>query len=179
MFILRVRDICNWAGLFTLIRLCIAVSYPFLARNWKLAIFFLLFGAISDIVDGVLARKLNVVSHTGGFIDGWVDKIFNINVAWTLVLLGYVPWWMAYLLFSREWIQIPLVPYYVTRYTRGYIPPNRPFWAGKIASVSLVTCLVAGILELHVIMMASCFITAVLGLWSALIYFYREFELFK
>ena len=178
MLTLNWREVCNWAGFVTALRFGVAITYPLFAGEAGWAVFLLLFGAISDIFDGVLARKLNVVSHTGAFIDGWVDKIFNINVTRTLVLLGYLPWWCGYLIFSREWIQIPLVPYYVTRYMRGNIPKNRPFWAGKVASISLVVALTAGILELYFLVLLCSILTSILGLWTALIYFQREFELF-
>lgn len=179
-FMLRLswKEICNWAGALTALRLLVAVSYPFFAGQELWAFSLLLFGAISDIFDGVLARKLKVVSHTGAFVDGWVDKIFNINVAWSLSLMGYLPWWLGFLLFSREWIQIPLVPYYVARYMRGYVPKNKPFWAGKVASVSLVIALSAGIWQEPIILLVSSLLTSILGLWTSLIYFQREFELF-
>ncbi len=107
------KDICNLAGCVTLFRLGIGITYPILISDWQSALFWLLVGATSDSVDGWVARRMGVVSHTGGFIDGWVDKIFCINVSWTIVLFGYVDWWMGWLFFTREWIQIPLVPYYI------------------------------------------------------------------
>lgn len=179
MLRLNWQEVCNWAGMITALRLLVAISYPFFAGEELYAFSLLLFGAISDIFDGVLARKLDLVSHTGAFVDGWVDKIFNINVAWSLVLMDYVPWWLGFLIFAREWIQIPLVPYYVTRYMRGYIPKNKPFWAGKVASVSLVVALAAGILSVASVVLVASLLTAILGLWTALIYFQREFELFS
>ena len=172
------QEIFNWAGCLTGLRFLVAVSYPFFAGEESWAFSLLLFGAISDIFDGMLARKLGLESHTGAFVDGWVDKIFNINVAWSLTLMDYLPWWLGFLLFSREWIQIPLVPYYVTQYMRGRIPKNKPFWAGKVASVSLVVALSAGIWQFPVLLLLASLLTAVLGLWTALIYFQREFELF-
>jgi len=176
MLSLHWKDICNLAGGITISRLGIAIIFPFFAAVPTWAGILLAAGALSDILDGLAARKYNVVSHTGGFIDGWVDKIFNINVAWSLVLFDYIPWWMAVLLFSREWFQIPLVPYYVTRYLRGYIPKNRPFWAGKVASVTLVVAFFSGILALPSLLLYSSIITSVLGFWTALIYVNREFE---
>lgn len=169
------KEICNWAGVITLSRLIIAVTYPFLAIDPSWALFWLLVGSISDVLDGWVARRQQTVSHTGGFIDGWVDKIFGINVAWTIVLMGSVEWWMGWLLFTREWIQIPLVPYYVNRYMKGVIPKNKPFWGGKVASFALNVTLVAGLLGLSIIAMCSSLIAGIFGMWTTLIYFEREF----
>jgi len=171
------KEIWNWAGVVTFLRLCIGVLYPILAVDWFSALCWLLIGAISDSLDGWLARRFNTVSHTGGFMDGWVDKIFGINVAWTIVLMGHVEWWMGWLLFTREWIQIPLVPYYVHRYMNGNVPKNRPFWAGKAASFLLFTTLVVGLLGWSITAAVTSISAGILGLWSALIYLEREFRI--
>ena len=179
MLLLHWKDICNVAGAITLSRLVIAIAFPFFASQAFAAAALLSYGAFSDVIDGVVARRTGTVSHTGGFIDGWVDKIFNINVAWSLVLFDHLPWWMALLLFSREWVQIPLVPYYVTRYLRGHVPTNNPFWAGKVASVTLVVSFFAGILALPTLLMYSSILTFAFGLWTAAVYVEREFQLFS
>jgi CDP-diacylglycerol---glycerol-3-phosphate 3-phosphatidyltransferase len=170
------KDICNFAGAITISRLFVAVAFPFFAHIPILAIILLLYGAVSDILDGVFARYFGTVSYTGGFVDGWIDKIFYINVAWSLVLFDYIPWWMALLMFSREWFQIPLVPYYVTRYLRGHRVPNKPHWSGKLASVTLVVAFCAGILKNDPILFCTSTLTSILGFWTAMIYLKREFE---
>lgn len=176
MLSLRWKDICNIAGVITLGRLGLAIGFPFVAHDPLLAAIVLGLGAGSDVIDGMVARKMNCVSHTGGFIDGWVDKIFNINVAWSLVLFDYLPVWMAFLVFSREWFQIPLVPYYVTRYLRGHIVPNKPYWAGKWASVLLVVVFFAGLFGFDTIAFYASISTCALGLLTSLVYLEREFE---
>ena len=169
------KDIWNTAGVITLFRLIIAVTYPLLATDNFWALFWLLSGSISDVLDGWVARRQGTVSHTGGFIDGWVDKIFSINVAWTIVLMGSVEWWMGWLIFAREWIQIPLVPYYVNRYMNGVIPKNRPFWGGKIASLALNVTLVSGLLGLPMVCLLCSLTAGIFGMWTILIYVEREF----
>ncbi len=173
------KEVRNLAGLITFFRLGVAVLYPFLAVDASWALFWLLTGSISDILDGWVARRQGTTSHTGGFIDGWVDKIFGINVAWTIVLMGAVEWWMGWLLFAREWIQIPLVPYYVHQYMKGVVPKNRPFWAGKVASFALNTTLVAGLIGFSSLCLVTSLIAAVFGMWTILMYCEREFALLQ
>lgn len=170
------NDIWNWAGAVTIMRLLIGVLYPILAVDWYSALCWLLIGALSDSLDGWLARRFDVVSHTGGFIDGWVDKIFGINVAWTIVLMGHVEWWMGWLLFTREWVQIPMVPYYVHRYMNGVVPRNEPFWAGKAASFLLFLTLVVGLLGWPILAALTSIVAGILGMWATLVYLDREFQ---
>ena len=160
-------------------RLPLALLFPFVAADPFWGIVVLLLAAFSDIFDGWVARWRGTVSHLGGFADGWIDKIFNINAGWSLVVFDWMPWWLALLLFTREWVQIPMVPYYVRRYVQGRIPPNRPLLAGKIASVLLVVAMVASLLRWHGTMFGASFFVAILGAYSGIYYLLREFELFS
>ena len=80
--ILHPKQLWNWAGFLTLFRLLLAVSFPFVAAHPPWAIPVILVAALSDILDGWVARLQDTVSHLGGFVDGWVDKIFNINACY-------------------------------------------------------------------------------------------------
>ena len=173
---LDIRKLWNLSGFITLLRLPLALIFPFVAAEPFGATVILLLAAISDAIDGVVARKMNTESHIGGFADGWVDKIFNINAGWSLVVFDWMPWWTACLLFTREWIQIPMVPYYVTRYVRGNRPPNTPLLSGKISSVLLVVAMVAALWSQTYVMWIGVLGTALMGAYSTIVYLGREFE---
>ena len=173
---LNLRKLWNISGFVTLLRLPLALIFPFVAADPFNATIVVLLAAASDAIDGVIARKMNTVSHEGGFADGWVDKIFNINAGWSLVVFDWMPWWAACLLFTREWIQIPMVPYYVTRYVRGHRPPNTPLVSGKLCSILLVVAMIAALWCQAFVMWASVVGTAVFGAYSTVVYLNRELE---
>src|SRR5579864_3638726 len=58
--------------------------------------------AISDMLDGYLARKLGVVSVLGKFLDPLADKLIVMAALVWLVSLGRVPAWVVVLLLARE-----------------------------------------------------------------------------
>jgi len=60
--------------------------------------------AITDYLDGYLARRFQVVSGVGVFIDLMADKILVSTVLIVLVGTGAVPSWMAALIVAREFI---------------------------------------------------------------------------
>lgn len=173
---LDIRKLWNPSGFITLLRLPLALYFPFVAADPFWATVVLLLAAVSDVIDGVVARMMNTQSHIGGFADGWIDKIFNINAGWSLVVFDWMPWWAACLLFTREWIQIPMVPYYVTRYVRGEIPSNTPLRSGKVSSVLLVVAMVAALWSFHTLMWIALIGTALFGAFSTAVYLHREFE---
>jgi CDP-diacylglycerol--glycerol-3-phosphate 3-phosphatidyltransferase len=57
---------------------------------------------ITDVLDGFLARKLNIVSVIGKFLDPLADKLMvTASLVW-MVTLGRIPAWAVILLLSRE-----------------------------------------------------------------------------
>jgi CDP-diacylglycerol--glycerol-3-phosphate 3-phosphatidyltransferase len=58
--------------------------------------------AVTDILDGYLARKLGVVSVLGKFLDPLADKLIVMAALVWLVSLGRVPAWVVVLLLARE-----------------------------------------------------------------------------
>ena len=72
--ILRPEDLGNLPGFLTLGRLLLAVLLPIWTYD-RLALFLVLSAAmLSDIVDGMLARRWGLSSRIGAVLDGWIDK---------------------------------------------------------------------------------------------------------
>lgn len=63
-----------------------------------------LISAVTDYVDGALARKLNLTSEFGAFLDPLADKILVISLFIVFVILPdtFVPWWMVLLVVIRD-----------------------------------------------------------------------------
>ena len=57
---------------------------------------------ITDIVDGYLARKWDLVSPAGAYLDPLADKLMVITVLIMLIPLARVPAWLVALLLCRE-----------------------------------------------------------------------------
>jgi CDP-diacylglycerol--glycerol-3-phosphate 3-phosphatidyltransferase len=58
--------------------------------------------AITDFLDGWLARRQGLVSVLGKFLDPLADKLLVMAVLVYLVYLGHVPSWAVVLLLARE-----------------------------------------------------------------------------
>lgn len=57
---------------------------------------------LTDIVDGYLARKWNLVSPLGAYLDPLADKLMVMAALIMLVPLGWVPAWLVLILMGRE-----------------------------------------------------------------------------
>ena len=92
----------------TLSRL-IAVPIIFGLFSWQtseltrwIALSVFLIAAITDWLDGYLARKLNQITELGKFLDPLVDKVLTIALFLLFIELGQVPAWAVFLIITRE-----------------------------------------------------------------------------
>lgn len=69
---------------------------------WAAAVFGL--AAITDWLDGWLARKWEVVTVLGKFLDPLADKLIVMAALIMLIPLGRVPAWAVFLILAREMV---------------------------------------------------------------------------
>ena len=68
--------------------------------GWAMAVFVV--AALSDWYDGHFARKLNLVTPFGAFLDPLADKILTSAAFFAFAARGLVPWWMVLVVIARD-----------------------------------------------------------------------------
>lgn len=94
---------------------------------WAAILLFLM--AMSDIVDGKMARALKVVSPLGIYLDTISDKIFIAGALIPLVEVGLLPSWFALIIIVREFAVSGLRSYAAAQ---GEIIPARAWGKQKL-----------------------------------------------
>lgn len=67
---------------------------------WGLGIFLL--AALTDVMDGIIARRTNRITVTGAMLDPIADKLLMSGAFISLAELGAAPAWMVFLIVARE-----------------------------------------------------------------------------
>ncbi len=67
---------------------------------WAVGVFLL--AAITDFLDGYLARKRGQITTLGILLDPMADKLLTCSAFISLVELGFVPAWMVVIIVGRE-----------------------------------------------------------------------------
>ena len=134
------------------------------------------FAAITDWLDGYLARTLNQMSPFGAFLDPVADKLMVATALIMLVWIGRLEGFIAVIIIGRE-IAISALREWMARI--GKSKSVAVSFLGKVKTVSQMTAIIMLLyndelltLSMHAIGTILIYVAAVLTLWS-MIYFLR------
>lgn len=127
-------------NLLTTIRLLII---PFIPLNYilldspKMTVYLVLIAAVSDFLDGFIARKFNVITKVGQFLDPLADKLLLISILTTLYYTKQVP--LSYLLLFIV-LEIGIIIAGTLVYIHKKHVQLQSNWIGKIATFLFFLC---------------------------------------
>lgn len=98
--------------------------------------------AITDILDGYIARKYNYITDIGKLIDPLADKITQMSLLLSLAILKILPWWIFAIVFIKECVMIISAS---LMYKKEDVVVYSK-WYGKLATVLFYLAIVASLL---------------------------------
>jgi CDP-diacylglycerol--glycerol-3-phosphate 3-phosphatidyltransferase len=102
----------NWnvPNLITVVRILLAPVFIWMlladngahdALRWAAAVLFII-AIATDGIDGMIARRHNLVTDLGKILDPIADKILTGGALVCLSILGELPWWVTIVILVRE-----------------------------------------------------------------------------
>lgn len=157
-------SVWNIANALTVLRLLLVPAFTVALfhhgghdRNWRVVacvIFFI--ASVTDLVDGDIARKRNLITEFGKLMDPIADKALMGAALVGLSMLDDLAWWVTIVILARE-IGVTLLRFWVINH--GVIPASR---GGK-----LKTLLQAFAIGLLVLPLSGQFRTVALAVMAA------------
>ncbi|MEN3930931.1 CDP-alcohol phosphatidyltransferase family protein [Microvirga sp. W0021] len=91
-------------NLITIARLVIVpvVIVMILSENWGFAFALFVIAGISDGLDGFIARRFNMQSEFGAYIDPLADKALMVSIFVTLAAIKLLPAWFVIIVVFRD-----------------------------------------------------------------------------
>ena len=141
---------------------------------WAAAVFAL--AAITDFLDGYIARKHNIVTTFGKFADPVADKILVLTAMIFLAADGILPAWAVCVVAARE-----LMVDGLRLVASGKGNVIAAGWLGKIKTNLQFFCVLSGMLlpQGHWITLVLAILMAIMTIWSGAQYFWASRDVFK
>ena len=106
------------------------IIYFLILDNYPLAFIFLTLSALTDVLDGFIARKFNFITNFGKLIDPLADKATQISVLITLTFKDVIPFWMILVVALKEAAMIAGASFL---YGKELVVSSK--WYGKLSTV--------------------------------------------
>lgn len=110
-------------------------------EEYVIAVILLIISAITDILDGLIARKYNIISNFGKLVDPLADKALQVSILITLVFKSIIPLWILVVIFVKEMLMIAGASFL---YGKDLVVSSR--WYGKLSTVLMYLAMVSSFL---------------------------------
>ena len=114
-----------------------------LYEQYTFAIVFYIIANLTDILDGFIARKFNLISDFGKLMDPLADKITQISTILALIIKRIIPFWILIVFSIKEIIMIIVAS---VLYKKKIVTVHSK-WYGKAATVLLFIAIVFTLLS--------------------------------
>jgi cardiolipin synthase len=135
--------LANWLTILRIVLIPVFVSL-LVYRRPGMALLAFAAAAVTDLLDGYVARLRKMQSRLGAFLDPLADKLLLISSFVTLTYLKALPFWITAVVLSRDVILI--VGALLIHMLGARVYP-RPTWAGKAATFFQILTVLASILH--------------------------------
>ena len=99
-------------------------------RDYVAAFVFLTISGLTDVLDGIIARKFKLITNFGKLIDPLADKTTQIATLIALTAIEVVPTWILTVVFIKEIIMVSGASFL---YGKKLVVSSR--WYGKLSTV--------------------------------------------
>jgi cardiolipin synthase len=186
-----IRELLNLPNLLTLLRLfLIPVFLGFVGRHeYTEALYVFVAAALTDSLDGTVARWFHAKTELGAFLDPLADKLMLLSAFVALTFEHEMEIWVLGVVIIRDVVIV--VGYFMISFVTGERIPVRPSYLGKASTFFQLACIVGALVQLESIYQQQWYallytmvaFTAVSGMhyvYRGLVWlFYREPQLFE
>jgi len=178
------QTLTNLPNLLTYLRMAaipliiLCLTDPTSDSSYNVAFTLFVMASITDYLDGIMARRHNLVTSVGKLLDPLADKLLTSAVLIMLIPLGKVPAWLVFLIIGRE---MTITGLRSVAASQGLILNASRMGKNKMISQTIaLSLLLLNVPRMHVFLsvlgMIFLWVSVILGYWSARDYFVNFYE---
>ena len=142
----KTKIIQNIPNILTIIRILLIpfIIISILNDEYIMALIFFLLSGTTDILDGFIARKFNLITNLGKLLDPLADKLTQISTLVTITVKGIIPYWILLIIFSKEILMVCGASFL---YGKDTVVSSK--WFGKLSTVVLYIAIFLSIVIIY------------------------------
>ena len=109
-------------------------------NQYILAIVILTISGLTDVLDGTIARKFNLITDFGKLMDPLADKLTQVSLLTTLFIKGLIPIWILAIVVLKEFCMVSGASFL---YGKELVVSSK--WYGKLATVLFYLAMVVSL----------------------------------
>lgn len=117
------------------------ILYFIFTGQYVAAFIILTVSGLTDVLDGIIARKFDCITNFGKLVDPLADKATQVSILAALTIQGIIPIWMLIVVFVKEFAMIAGASFL---YGKELVVSSR--WFGKLATVLFYVAIVCSLL---------------------------------
>lgn len=114
------------------------------------AVLIFIIASLTDLLDGKIARKYNMVTNFGKFMDPLADKLLVMSALVSMAALGDLPAWVAIVILAREFA---ITGFRTLAVEAGVVLAAS--WWGKVKTTVQMVMIIVVLLELPFVFMGT------------------------
>jgi len=132
-------------NILTVLRLAVipVMAYFMISENWIPGLMIFVLAEITDILDGYIARRFQVISSFGKLADPLADKLLQLTALFLLSNGGRLPIYFFYILCTKELAMVVGSLFFLKKDVVVYSN-----WVGKAAAAILFSGIVLSFLDI-------------------------------
>ncbi len=184
-------QLLNLPNFLTLLRIfSIPVFLAFLTkRHYREALALFAVSALTDALDGTVARWCDARTELGAFLDPFADKLLLVSAFIVLTIEAEIPAWLLGVVLIRDVVIVS--GYFMLAFFTGERVPVRPTYLGKASTFMQLFCVIGALARMGAIwprywsglLYVTLAVTALSGMhyaWRGLVWLgSREPEMFE
>lgn len=137
----------NIPNILTIIRF-ILIPFIFILvifHHYLIALIIFTISALTDILDGYIARKYNYITDIGKLIDPLADKLTQISILLAFAILNILPLWILIIVLVKEFTMIITASILYSK--KDVVVYSK--WYGKLATFLFYLAIVVSLIISH------------------------------